>query len=203
MNSTWNSCSCNELTLKLTGNFRFQELGFEKGWGNTAARVLQNIRLLLDLLQAPDPDVLEKFLARIPMVFTVCIVSPHGYFGQAGVLGMPDTGGQVYTSLTHWDHYRIFASGWNYSFRIICNCYLWVAGGNGCSVYLFNLYAFWLFQVVYILDQVRALESQMLENLRLQGLDFKPQIVIVRVDNLLFLLGSSFIFCVALRKWVA
>jgi sucrose synthase len=107
--------------------YKFQELGFEKGWGNTAARVLQNIRLLLDLLQAPDPDTLEKFLARVPMVFTVCIVSPHGYFGQAGVLGMPDTGGQV----------------------------------------------------VYILDQVRALESQMLENLRLQGLDFKPQIVIL------------------------
>jgi sucrose synthase len=61
------------------------------------------------------------------MVFTVVIVSPHGYFGQAGVLGLPDTGGQV----------------------------------------------------VYILDQVRALENQMLENLRLQGLDFKPQIVIL------------------------
>ena len=36
-------------------------------------------------------------------------------------------------------------------------------------------------QVVYILDQVRALESEMLENLQLQGLDFKPQIVIVCV----------------------
>ncbi|XP_024356635.1 sucrose synthase 3 [Physcomitrium patens] len=106
---------------------RLQELGLEKGWGNTAGRVLQTLKLLLDLLQAPDPDTLEKFLARIPMIFTVCIVSPHGYFGQAGVLGLPDTGGQV----------------------------------------------------VYILDQVRALENQMLENLQLQGLDFKPQIVIL------------------------
>lgn len=85
----------NEFTPMLIGCFRFQDLGFEKGWGNTAARVLQNLRLLLDLLQAPDPDTLEKFLARIPMVFTVVIVSPHGYFGQAGVLGLPDTGGQV------------------------------------------------------------------------------------------------------------
>lgn len=38
--------------------------------------------------------------------------------------------------------------------------------------------AFW--QVVYILDQVRALENEMLESLHLQGLDFKPQIIIVR-----------------------
>ena len=37
-----------------------------------------------------------------------------------------------------------------------------------------------LWQVVYILDQVRALESEMLESLQLQGLDFKPQIIIVR-----------------------
>lgn len=80
---------------------RLQELGFEKGWGNTAGRVLQTIKMLEDLLQAPDPDTLEKFLARIPMVFSVCIVSPHGYFGQAGVLGLPDTGGQVYWSILH------------------------------------------------------------------------------------------------------
>lgn len=74
---------------------RLQELGLEKGWGNTAGRVLQTIKMLQDLLQAPDPDTLEQFLARIPMVFSVVIVSPHGYFGQAGVLGLPDTGGQV------------------------------------------------------------------------------------------------------------
>jgi hypothetical protein len=35
---------------------------------------------------------------------------------------------------------------------------------------------------VYILDQVRALENEMLENLRMQGLDFIPRIVIVRAD---------------------
>ena len=75
--------------------YRLRELGMEKGWGNTAGRVLEMIHLLLDLLQAPDPDTLEKFLARIPMVFSVAILSPHGYFGQADVLGMPDTGGQV------------------------------------------------------------------------------------------------------------
>lgn len=50
-------------------------------------------------MQAPDPDTLEKFLGRVPMVFNVVIVSPHGYFGQANVLGMPDTGGQVRTVL--------------------------------------------------------------------------------------------------------
>ena len=74
---------------------RLQELGLEKGWGSTAKCVLEMIHLLLEILQAPDPDTLEKFLGRIPMVFNVVILSPHGYFGQANVLGLPDTGGQV------------------------------------------------------------------------------------------------------------
>ncbi|EEF39300.1 sucrose synthase, putative [Ricinus communis] len=75
--------------------YTLQGLGFERGWGDTAARVSEMMHLLLDILQAPDPSTLEKFLGRIPMVFNVVILSPHGYFGQANVLGLPDTGGQV------------------------------------------------------------------------------------------------------------
>ncbi|KAM7463106.1 hypothetical protein LguiA_031227 [Lonicera macranthoides] len=104
-----------------------QGMGFEKGWGDTAQRASETVHLLLDLLQAPDPSTLEKFLGRIPMVFNVVIVSPHGYFGQANVLGLPDTGGQV----------------------------------------------------VYILDQVRALENEMLLQIQKQGLDAIPKILIV------------------------
>ncbi|XP_030454902.1 sucrose synthase 2 [Syzygium oleosum] len=104
-----------------------QGMGFERGWGDTAARVLEMMHLLLDILQAPDPSTLETFLGRIPMVFNVVILSPHGYFGQANVLGLPDTGGQV----------------------------------------------------VYILDQVRALESEMLLRIQKQGLDIAPKILIV------------------------
>lgn len=74
---------------------RFQEIGLERGWGDTAERVLESIQLLLDLLEAPDPCTLESFLDRIPMVFNVVILSPHGYFAQDDVLGYPDTGGQV------------------------------------------------------------------------------------------------------------
>jgi hypothetical protein len=74
---------------------RFQELGLEKGWGDTAKRVLDTLHLLLDLLEAPDPANLEKFLGSIPMMFNVVILSPHGYFAQSNVLGYPDTGGQV------------------------------------------------------------------------------------------------------------
>jgi len=70
-------------------------MGLEKGWGDTAQHVLEMIHLLLDILQAPDPSTLEMFLGRIPMIFNVVIVSPHGFFGQANVLGLPDTGGQV------------------------------------------------------------------------------------------------------------
>ncbi|KAK3424216.1 hypothetical protein EUGRSUZ_F01010 [Eucalyptus grandis] len=95
--------------------------------GDTAERVLEMIRLLLDLLEAPDPCTLENFLGRIPRVFNVVIMSPHGYFAQDDVLGYPDTGGQV----------------------------------------------------VYILDQVRALESEMLHCIKQRGLDITPRILIV------------------------
>ncbi|KAL5701086.1 sucrose synthase [Ranunculus cassubicifolius] len=107
--------------------YKFQELGFERGWGDTAERVAEMVHLLLDILQAPDPVNLEKFLGRLPMVFDVVVLSPHGYFGQANVLGLPDTGGQV----------------------------------------------------VYILDQVRALENEMLLKIKKQGLNITPRILIV------------------------
>ncbi|ONK63353.1 uncharacterized protein A4U43_C07F14170 [Asparagus officinalis] len=107
--------------------YAFQEMGLEKGWGDTAQRVLEMIHLLLDILQAPDASTLEMFLGRIPMVFNVVIVSPHGYFGQANVLGLPDTGGQI----------------------------------------------------VYILDQVRALENEMLLRIKNQGLNINPRILVV------------------------
>ncbi|GMI81344.1 ARABIDOPSIS THALIANA SUCROSE SYNTHASE 4, sucrose synthase 4 [Hibiscus trionum] len=106
---------------------RFQEIGLERGWGDTAERVLEMIQLLLDLLEAPDPCTLEKFLGRIPMVFNVVILTPHGYFAQDNVLGYPDTGGQV----------------------------------------------------VYILDQVRALENEMLLRIKQQGLNITPRILII------------------------
>jgi sucrose synthase len=102
-------------------------MGFEPGWGRNAARMRETMQLLLDILEAPSPGNLEKFLARIPMIFSITILSPHGWFGQSGVLGRPDTGGQV----------------------------------------------------VYILDQVRALEQEMHNRLEEQGLDIEPQILVL------------------------
>ena len=61
------------------------------------------------------------------MIFSLAILSPHGYFGQSNVLGRPDTGGQV----------------------------------------------------VYILDQVRALEREMRRRLHEQGINIEPQIVVL------------------------
>ncbi len=49
----------------------------------------------MDFLNNPDHISLMKFISSIPMIFNVLIISPHGYFGQEGVLGLPDTGGQV------------------------------------------------------------------------------------------------------------
>ncbi|KAK6152077.1 hypothetical protein DH2020_014712 [Rehmannia glutinosa] len=111
----------------------FQEIGLERGWGDNAGRVSEMISMLLDLLEAPDSCTLEKFLGRVPMVFNVVILSPHGYFAQENVLGYPDTGGQV----------------------------------------------------VYILDQVPALEREMLKRIKEQGLDITPRILIVSVTRLL------------------
>ncbi len=102
-------------------------LGFEVGWGDTAARIIDTMSLLLEILEAASPTVLEAFLERVPMIFSIAILSPHGWFGQTDVLGRPDTGGQV----------------------------------------------------VYILDQVRALERQMRRGLRAQGLEIEPEIVVV------------------------
>ena len=36
-------------------------------------------------------------------------------------------------------------------------------------------------QIVYILDQVRALENEMLQKLKQQGLDISPKILIVSI----------------------
>ncbi len=102
-------------------------LGFEPGWGRTAERMRDTLRLLQDVLEGADPGTLAALVSRIPMIFRVAILSPHGYFGQSGVMGLPDTGGQV----------------------------------------------------VYILDQVRALEREMSRRLAEQGVDFEPQIVVV------------------------
>jgi sucrose synthase len=101
--------------------------GFEAGWGNNRERILETMQLLLDLFEAPDSHTLENFISRIPMVSTVAVISPHGFFGQENVLGRPDTGGQV----------------------------------------------------VYILDQVKALERDLAENLKLSGLGIQPKVMVV------------------------
>jgi sucrose synthase len=78
-------------------NFRFelQTMGFEPGWGNTASRVKETLAMLDELIDSPDSPTLEAFLSRVPMLFRIVLVSVHGWFGQEGVLGRPDTGGQV------------------------------------------------------------------------------------------------------------
>ena len=106
---------------------KLQEIGFERGLGNTAGSVLESLEQLDSLMQTPDYFALKKFLSSIPMIFNIAIISPHGYFGQEGVLGLPDTGGQV----------------------------------------------------VYILDQVKALEKAIAESLSDAGVDAKPKIIIL------------------------
>ncbi|KAL2334328.1 hypothetical protein Fmac_015541 [Flemingia macrophylla] len=107
---------------------RFKEWGFDKGWGNTAGRVKETMRLLSEVLVSADQVKLESLFSWLPNIFNIVIVSIHGYFGQEQVFGLPDTTGQM----------------------------------------------------VYILDQVKALETELLHKIELQGLDHvKPQILLV------------------------
>jgi len=104
-----------------------QEIGFEPGLGNTAQLIIESLEQLRELMQAPDHELLKGFLSKIPMIFNIVAVSPHGYFGQQGVLGKPDTGGQV----------------------------------------------------VYILDQVRALEQELMNSIKNSGVNANPKILIL------------------------
>lgn len=72
-----------------------QELGFEPGWGNTASRARETLELLEQFIDAPNSAVLETFVSRIPANFRIVLVSIHGWVGQEGVLGRPETAGQV------------------------------------------------------------------------------------------------------------
>ncbi len=69
--------------------------GFEPGWGRTVGLITENLARLSRVIESPDPTRFERLLESLPLVRTVLMVSPHGWFAQEGVLGRPDTGGQV------------------------------------------------------------------------------------------------------------
>jgi len=102
-------------------------LGIRDGFGDTAGRATTTLQLLFNLFESPSGDYLDEFLAAIPLVSRVAVVSPHGWFGQDHVLGRPDTGGQV----------------------------------------------------VYILDQVKALEAYLKDSLASAGISVPPKIIVV------------------------
>ncbi len=104
-----------------------QEFGFEQGLGNKVGNLIASLEQLDNLLHSPDHNSLKNFLSGVPMIFNIAVISPHGFFGQEGVLGKPDTGGQV----------------------------------------------------VYILDQVKALEKEMTLSLKTTGVDAVPKIIIL------------------------
>lgn len=74
---------------------KMRGLGFEPGWGDSPKRIAETMTMLVELFSAPGPQRLENFISRIPMISKIAIISPHGWFGQKDVLGLPDTGGQV------------------------------------------------------------------------------------------------------------
>lgn len=77
---------------------------------------METMRTLSEVLQAPDPFNMERLLSRLPTIFNIVIFSPHGYFGQADVLGLPDTGGQVKISERVSDKFKLI----QLAFIIIC-----------------------------------------------------------------------------------
>jgi len=103
--------------------------GFEVGWGNTVGRIIDTMQTLLDLINEPTDELLERFISRVPLplISKIAVISPHGWFGQTNSLGKPDTGGQV----------------------------------------------------IYILDQVRALEKHLKKEIQRTGLEVNPKIVVL------------------------
>lgn len=106
---------------------KLQELGFEHGLGKNVEELKKSFNLLDNILNSPDHNALVQFISRIPMLFKIAIISPHGFFSQTSAMGMPDTGGQV----------------------------------------------------VYILDQVKALEKALIESLVQAGINVLPKIVVL------------------------
>ncbi len=106
---------------------KLQEMGFEPGLGKNVGILKKSMDLLHNVLNSPDHQVLAEFISRIPMIFNIAIISPHGFFSQTSAMGLPDTGGQV----------------------------------------------------VYILDQVKALEQELTTSLDEAGLDVLPKIIVL------------------------
>ncbi len=70
-------------------------LGFAAGWGLRVGRVRENLELMRRLIRDPDSQVVQRIFQRLPLLRRVVLVSVHGWFAQANVLGRPDTGGQL------------------------------------------------------------------------------------------------------------
>lgn len=104
-----------------------QDIGFEPGLGKNVKELKISFNLLNNILNSPDHQSLAEFISRIPMIFKIAIISPHGFFSQTSAMGLPDTGGQV----------------------------------------------------VYILDQVKALEQALIESLERAGLNVLPKIIVL------------------------
>jgi sucrose synthase len=86
---------CEDTAPYSTIDGQLRELGFEPGWGNTAGRVRETLELLDRLMTVPEAAILEAFIARLPGVFRIVLVSVHGWVAQDGVLGRAETAGQV------------------------------------------------------------------------------------------------------------
>lgn len=108
-------------------NPELRRRGILEGFGNSPAKIKETLQLLLDLFDAHLSETLENFMARIPMVSKIAVISPHGWFAQGDVLGRPDTGGQV----------------------------------------------------VYILEQVKYLEREMIEQYESAGINITPKIIVL------------------------
>ncbi|MCO6046417.1 sucrose synthase [Aeoliella sp. ICT_H6.2] len=115
--------------------------GFEAGWGATVERIANTLHLLEQVLNSADAVRFEELLARLPLVHSVLMVSPHGWFAQEGVLGRPDTGGQVTyvldqaRALEHEINERIVLSGLNVCAKVIVLTRLIPeADGTTCNV---------------------------------------------------------------------
>ena len=100
-------------------------------------------------------SIMRYAKGRIPMVFNVVIMSPHGYFGQANVLGLPDTGGQVCMYVMYVCHQYLIDSNFVYIYKSSFN--EWIPIWHQYSIEFVYIY---MKSYYYVADRVHPRPSE-------------------------------------------
>ncbi len=77
-----------------------EALGIRRGWGKSKALIMKSFESVKTVMSENSTkqevsDALKYIEEHFPLTWNIVHYSPHGCFNQNGILGAPDTGGQV------------------------------------------------------------------------------------------------------------